>query len=185
MVKFEFAAQAEISNRTFTVDKLWALSTGEGAQHKRLYFGLVDGNQQLRLRVVDEEQIEVAMEVLPDDVLTIFKREELIDLLESGEEMGLLTRRKLAKVPEPFHPWTAPLYRREAFLQSYRFEGDFRSRAVPEEAGSGELGCDYHLLMSDDRNFSVEMRVFDGGRTEVHLCAVLPRRKLEELWPAG
>ncbi|HIJ21913.1 MAG: hypothetical protein HON68_06670 [Gammaproteobacteria bacterium] len=184
MVQFEFASQAEISNKTFTVTRLWALSTGEGAAHLQIYYGLQEVSRQLRLRVVDEEQIEIAIEVLPDSLLTIFKQHNIIDLLESEEPMGVLKRRKLEKVPESFHPWTAPLYRREGVLLAYRFEGDYRTQPIPDEADAGEVGCDYHCLVSDDRQHSVEFRVFDGGRTEVHLCAVIPRRKLEALWPA-
>lgn len=185
MVQFEFAAQPEISNRTFTVTRLWALSTGEGSAHLQIYYGLQDGEQKIRLRVIDEEQIEIAIEILPDPLLTIFKQKGVIELLESEDPMGVLKRRKLEKVPDAFQPWTAPLYRREGVLLAYRFEGDYRTQPLPEAADSGEVGCDYHPLISDDRKHSVEFRVFDGGRTEVHLCTVIPRRKLEALWPAA
>jgi hypothetical protein len=185
IVKFEFSAQAEINNRSFTVKQLWALSTGEGDHNRRLYYGLEDGAQKIRLRVVDDEMIEVGIELLPDDLLQIFKKGDLIDLFESEDELGILKRRKLEKVPESYHAWTAPLYRREGIAMAYRFEGDYRSKPLPAEEGAGEIGCDYHLLVSDDRDFSMEFRIFDGGRTEAHLSTRLPRRKIEELWPAG
>jgi hypothetical protein len=186
MLKFEFSAQAEITNKTFTVEKIWTLVTGEGAHNKRIYFGLVDSAVHVRLRVVDEDQIELAIEVLPEDLLAVFKKQEVIDLLASETgALGLLKTRKLEKVPAQFHSWIAKVYRLEASLISYRFSGNYRNKPVPTEQGSGETGCDFYSLVADDREHSVEFRVFDGGRTEVHLCIVLPRRKIEELWPAA
>ncbi|MBT3197781.1 MAG: hypothetical protein HN344_08655 [Gammaproteobacteria bacterium] len=185
MVKFEFSAQREISNKIFTVTRMWTLSSGEGAADQQHYFGLEEGGNMVRLRVVDEAQVEIAIEILPDRLLQIFKQKNIVDLLESEGSLGLLKRRKPEKVPDTLHPWSAPLYRQESFLLAYRFEGDYRTQQLPDGAGEGEVGCDYRRLVSDDRLYSVEFRVFDGGRTEVHLGVVIPRRKLEELWPAS
>ena len=46
------------------------------------------------------------------------------------------------------------------------------------------VDLDGPLLISQDREYGLEFRVFDGGRTEAHCCVYLPLRKIDALWPA-
>ncbi len=184
IVKFDFADQSEISNKRFTVEGRWTLSVGEGAANQHHFIGLVDGQQEIRLREVSAREFEVAISVLPEDVLSAFKESEIVEMLEADDDLPRsLKRRK--KAPEAYLPWTAKMYRQEAFQMAYRFDGDFRESPVPTAEGSGEIGCDFYRLVSDCCKYALEFRIFDGGRTEVHFCVALPRRKIEEIWPAA
>ncbi|MBT3309640.1 MAG: hypothetical protein HN382_09000 [Gammaproteobacteria bacterium] len=182
MVKFDFTSQAEISGKTFSVDALWTLSLGENTVDQLHYAGLVDGAQQVRVRSISADEFEVAISVLPQEVLSVFKEKELAEMLESDDDyLYLLHRRK--KAPDLYLSWTAALYRQEAFRMAYRFDGGFRETPLPDAVDSGEIACDYYRLVSDDRKHAIEIRVFDGGRTEVHFCIMLSMRKVEEMWP--
>jgi hypothetical protein len=68
-------------------------------------------------------------------------------------------------------------------LKGYLYQADYRQKPLPNTTDTGEIGCDYAMLMSDDQSYSLEFRVYDGGRTEPFVCVFLPVRKIEELWP--
>ena len=183
IVRFGFTAQTEISGESFTVDRVETLDIG-GDATKLTYFMLSGVKHSVRLRVVDDDTAEIALEVLPEVLFAVFKEDDLAEVLapDSGEHHQI-TARKLAKVPQEVQPWVGTKYRQEAYAKVYLHKGDYRNRALPTTLNAGEIGCDYALLVSDDRERSLEFRVFDGGRTEAHLCAFLPVRKIEELWP--
>lgn len=184
MIKFSFAEQSLISNRTFNVERIWTLDLG-GDRNKRCYLKLADLDDYLRLRVIDGQNVELGMKILPDTLLDLFNQDDIVALLDpdSGTQHLLERISEEKNLPEFLHGWTAPSYRQEGFELAYRYEEDYRKRPLPEHQGEGEEGCDFAWLVSDDRNHSLEFRVFDGGRTEVHLCTILPQRKIEELWP--
>ncbi len=71
MVEFNLMGQADLSNRSFQVTKIWTLDLG-GDKHKRIYFQLDDIDSQIRLRVIDDTTFELGLEVYPDTLLKIF-----------------------------------------------------------------------------------------------------------------
>jgi hypothetical protein len=186
MIEFSLLNQSQFSHKTLEVTQIWTLNFGD-KHHKRVYFNLNDLQQNIRLSVLEDDRIEIACEVFPDTLLQIFKEQHLADILDpdSGVHHQLKSKIKnLDELPEELQGWVSKKYRQEGFEQAYRYNDDYRHKTLPEAIDSGEMACDYAWLVSDDRNFSVEFRVFDGGRTEAHLCAIIPLRKIEALWPA-
>ena len=183
IIRFGFAAQTEIGGESFTVEKVETLDIG-GDATKLTYFMLSGVKHSVRLRVVDDDTAEVALEVLPEVLFAAFNEDDLAEVLapDSGEHHKI-TAHKLKKIPQEIQPWVGTKYRQEAYAKAYLHKGDYRNQALPTTVGAGAIGCDYALLVSDDRERSLEFRVFDGGRTEARLCAFLPVRKIEELWP--
>jgi hypothetical protein len=183
MLKFAFSDQAEISGGTFAVERIRTLDLG-GDGHKHTYFMLSDGEHQVRLRVVDDDTLELALEVLPDTLISAVKKDDVITALDPDSGVhNVIHARKAEKIPPELRPWVGKVYRQEGYVKAYRYEGDYRKRSLPTTEGEGERGCDYAYFVTDDRQRALEMRIFDGGRTEVHLCVFLPVRKIEELWP--
>lgn len=185
MVEFNLMSQADISNRSFQVSKIWTLDLG-GDKHKRIYFQLDDIGSQIRLRAVDDNTFELGLEVYPDTLLKIFSEADIAMILdaESGVNHHLSSHVAINDLPQELIGWVAENYRQEGFDLAYRYEDDYRNKSLPEQVGGSEEGCDFAWLISDNRQHAIEFRVFDGGRTEVHLCAYLPIRKIESLWPA-
>ena len=183
MVKFAFAEQAEISGVSFNVNRIRTLDIG-GDAHKLTYFMLTDADNKVRLRVVDDDRVEVAQEILPPTLFKIFNEDDVAEALDpEGGDHHILHAREAEKLPAELKPWVGSTYRQEGYVKAYRYEGDFRNRSLPSSVDEGEIGCDYAYFITDDRRYGLEFRIFDGGRTEVHLCAFLPLRKIEELWP--
>ena len=185
MVEFALMGQAALGNRSFQVSKIWTLDLG-GERHKRIYFQLDDTDCQIRLRVVDDNTFELGLEVYPDTLLKVFSEADITTILDpdSGANHHLSAQVSTSDLPQELVGWVAENYRQEGFNLAYRYEDDYRDKSLPEHMDGGEEGCDFAWLYSDDRQHALEFRVFDGGRTEVHLCAYLPIRKIESLWPA-
>ena len=185
IIRYGFASQTEISGEGFTVDRVETLDVG-GDTTKLTYFILSGVKHSVRLRVVDEDTAEIALEVLPDVVFSAFDEDDISEVLApDGGEHHQVTTRNRDEIPPEVQPWVGTKYRQEAYVKAYLYKGDYRNRAVPTTVEAGEIGCDYSLLVSDDRQQSLEFRVYDGGRTEAFLCVMIPMRKIEELWPGG
>jgi hypothetical protein len=185
MLKFAFADQAEISGGTFTVERIRTLDLG-GDSHRHTYFMLSDGEHRVRLRVVDADTLELALEVLPDTLIAAVEQDDVVLALDPDSGVNNVIRaHRVEEIPTDIRPWVGEVYRQEGYVKAYRYEGDYRKRPLPETEREGEQGCDYAYFVTDDRQRALEMRVFDGGRTEVHLCAFLPLRKIDELWPGA
>jgi hypothetical protein len=183
IIRCGFAAQPEFSGEGFTVDSVETLDTGGDAT--KLTFLLLSGvKHSVRLRVVDDDTAEIALEVLPETVFAAFHEDDITEVLApDGGEHHQITARNLAKIPPEIQPWVATRYRQEAYVKAYLYKDDYRNRPLPTAVNAGEIGCDYSLLVSDDRQHSLEFRVYDGGRTEAYFCTLIPVRKIEELWP--
>ena len=185
MVDFALMDQAVLNNQSFQVTKIWTLDLG-GDKHKRTYFQLNDVDRNIRLRVCYDNVLELAQEVMPDIVLQIFSEADIVAILDpnTGVNHQLKANVSMDNLPTKIVGWVAENYRQEGFEMAYRYEDDYRNKSLPDWVDDVELGCDFAWLISDDRQHALEFRVFDGGRTEVHLCAYLPLRKIEALWPA-
>jgi len=185
MVKFAFSDQGEISGASFTVDRVRTLDLG-GGDKKLTYFMLSDVENRVRLRVVDDDTLEVALEVLPDALFSVVKKDDVAMAVDpdSGTH-NVINARNTDRIPPEMRPWVGKVYRQEGYVKAYRYEGDYRKRALPTTMQEGEQGCDYAYFVSHDRKRALEIRVFEGGRTEVHLCVFLPLRKIDELWPGS
>ncbi len=185
IVKFAFSDQPEISGVSFRVKRIRTLDIG-GDERKLTYFMLSDADNKIRLRVVDDDTVEIALEVLPATVFKIFREDDVAKALDpGGGDHHVLEARKANQIPAELKSWVGTVYRQEGYVKAYRYEGDYRHRRLPSTLDQGEAGCDYAYFVTDDRQQALEFRIFDGGRTEVHLCAFLPLRKIEELWPAS
>ena len=185
MVDFALMEQAGLSDSSFQVTKIWTLDLG-GDPHKRIYFQLKDVDCKVRLRIVNDDIFELAIEVTPETLLKVFSESDIATILDpdSGVNHQLKIKGKMKKIPEELIGWVTKKYRQEGFELAYRYEDDYRHKSLPDTMDSGEQGCDFAWLISDDREFGIEFRVFDGGRTEAHCCAYLPLRKIDALWPA-
>ena len=124
IIRFGFAAQTEISNESFTVDRVETLDIG-GDAAKLTYFMLSGVKHSVRLRVVDDDTAELALEVLPEVLFMAFKEDDLAEVLapDSGEHHQI-TARKLAKIPPEVQPWVGRKYRQEACAKAYLHKGD-------------------------------------------------------------
>jgi hypothetical protein len=185
MVEFALMSQAGLTNKSFQVSKIWTLDLG-GDRHKRIYFQLDDTETNIRLRVVDKDIIELGLEVYPETLLEVFSEADIATILDPGS--GVNHRLKaiisMTDLPQALVGWVVKKYRQEGFELAYRYEDDYRNKSLPEHIDGCEEGCDFAWLISDDRQHALEFRVFDGGRTEAHLCAYIPLRKIDALWPA-
>ena len=185
MVEFALMSQAGLTNKSFQVSKIWTLDLG-GDRHKRIYFQLDDTETNIRLRVVDKDTIELGLEVYPDTLLEVFSEADIATILDpdSGVNHRLKAMISMTDLPQALVGWVVKKYRQEGFELAYRYEDDYRNKSLPEHIDGCEEGCDFAWLISDDRQHALEFRVFDGGRTEAHLCAYIPLRKIDALWPA-
>jgi hypothetical protein len=182
IVKLGFAAQEGIGNRSFTVETIATCDLG-GEGRKKTVFTIESAGERFRAAVVRDgvdEWLEIARQVLPDDVQQVFDVEDFINLLDPDTGVNHVLERtsELAFLAG----WTAPVYRQEAGHNAYYYSGDYRDCELPHDADEGEA-FSYYLLVSDDRKFALEVQVYDGGRTEVYLIVYLPVSKIEELWP--
>jgi len=185
MVDFALMSQTDLSNKSFQVSKIWTLDLG-GDKHKRIYFQLDDVDLSIRLRVVDDNTLELGLEVYPETLLKVFSETDIGNILDpdSGVNHQLSANISMDVLPPEITGWVAESYRQEGFELAYRYDDDFRNKSLPEHEDGSEDACDFAWLFSDNRQHSLEFRVFDGGRTEVHLCAYIPIRKIDALWPA-
>jgi len=185
MVEFALMSQAGLTNKSFQVSNIWTLDLG-GDKQKRIYFQLDDVDSHIRLRVVDNESIELGLEVYPETLLEIFSEDDIATILDpdSGVNHRLKATASMSDLPAELTGWVTKKYRQEGFDLAYRYDDDYRDRSLPAHLDGCEEGCDFAWLISDDREYALEFRVFDGGRTEAHLCAYLPIRKIDALWPA-
>ncbi|HIF54659.1 MAG: hypothetical protein ABGX40_05645 [Methylococcales bacterium] len=185
MVDFALMNQPGLSHKSFQVTQIWTLDLG-GDKQQRIYFQLEDGEATIRLRVVDQDTVELGLEVYPEILLAFFSEADIAGILDadSGVNHHLKARVSVQDAPQELVGWVAEKYRQEGFNLAYRYDQDYRDRSLPEYMDGSEEGCDFAWLFSDDRQHALEFRVFDGGRTEAHLCAYIPLRKIDALWPA-
>ncbi|NOQ63863.1 MAG: hypothetical protein GQ582_05070 [Methyloprofundus sp.] len=185
MLDFALMEQQALNNKSFQVTKIWTVDLG-GDSLSRTYFQLKDADKRIRLRVFDDDILEIALEVTPDILLEAFDEDDIYDILdsESGVNHHVASTVELNDLPTDLQGWVAKNYRQEGFELAYRYNDDFRHKSLPQYTGAGEQGCDLAWLISDDRKHGLEFCVFDGGRTEAYLCCYIPLRKIEALWPA-
>nr|VFJ73252.1 MAG: hypothetical protein BECKFM1743C_GA0114222_107153 [Candidatus Kentron sp. FM]VFJ77384.1 MAG: hypothetical protein BECKFM1743A_GA0114220_109801 [Candidatus Kentron sp. FM]VFK20781.1 MAG: hypothetical protein BECKFM1743B_GA0114221_107282 [Candidatus Kentron sp. FM] len=184
IVEFGFTGQQRISNQSLRVEDIDTCDLG-GEQHKKTVFTLRGtGTEEIRLAVVDNgqgERIELGCPVFPEDVARIFDQDAFIDLLDP--ETGVHHILERDGEPEQLAGWTASVYRQEAGHNAYYHPGDYRFRQLPDFEEDNAFS--YYFLVSDDRQFGLEVQVYDGGRTNVYLLVYLPISRIEELWPGG
>lgn len=182
LVQFGFCAQAGLSRETYTVGSVQTQDLGGEAHKKGLLF-LHGSRDALRLAITDigrGTQLELGRQVYPEDVEQLFDRDAFIDLLDPGTGVNHILER--IGEPEQLAGWSGELYRQEAGHNAYLYDYDYRRQRMPAHA-EGATEFSYYQLVTDRRDFALEIQVFDGGRTDVWLLAYLPLDKLEEMWP--
>lgn len=183
IIKFGFSAQDELTNQSFRIAKIFTYDISESGQRDQTYLMLEgEGNETLRLNVLNErgtERLEIGRAVFPDQVEQVFNIEAFAHIFDPDSGSNNV----LDRIAEPafLSGWTGETYRQEAANQAYMYQGDYRGRSLPFDK-RGE-GFDYYRLVSDDRNYAVQMEVFDGGRTDVFLSVLLSASKIEEMFP--
>lgn len=183
IVKFGFSAQSSISNQSFKVAAINTFDLGGDSKQKTV-FTLEGADDRIELTINKErgrEQLELSLAIYPETVEQLFDIEKFGMLFD--EDSGVNHRLDRIGEPEAVSGWTASVYRQEASHQAYFLAGDYRGKSVSRASEAGEA-FDYYRLTSDDRQFAIEAQVYDGGRTDVYLIAMLPLDKLEEMWPA-
>lgn len=180
IVKFGFSAQQILSNQSFKVRKVQTLDTG-GEHKKKTLFTLEGNDKDLRLSVCDDN-IELALQIYPDDVSQMFDVDAFVEMLDS--DSGVHHMLKSTATPDQFSAWVGSTYRQEAGQNAYLYNQDYRNRTMPTDGSTGHE-FSYYYLITDNRQHALEVHVFDGGQTNVYLVAYLALNKIEELWPAA
>ncbi len=112
----------------------------------------------------------------------LFDLDDFARLFDPDESPNLVLDR-LAEPPE-LDGWTAPVYRQEAAHQAYLHRHDPALTAITTDLTDDTESFDHYRLVGDRRRFAVEVAVFDGGRTDVSLVALLTESVVEEMWTA-
>ncbi|WP_428354259.1 hypothetical protein [Methyloprofundus sp.] len=112
MVEFALMSQSGLSNKSFQVSKVWTLDLG-GDKHKRIYFQLDDVDSNTRLRVVDNESIELSLEVYPETLLEVFSEDDITSILDpdSGVNHHLKATVAMNDLPLELVGWVTKKYR--------------------------------------------------------------------------
>ncbi len=114
------------------------------------------------------------------EVARLFDLDEFARLFDPDASANVVLNR-LAE-PAGFEGWTAPVYRQEAAQEAYRHEVDPASEAVGGALDDDARAFDFYRLVSDRRSHAVEAHVFDGGRTDIAVGALMPETAVEEIW---
>ena len=84
-----------------------------GDKHKRIYFQLDDVDSNTRLRVVDNESIELSLEVYPETLLEVFSEDDITSILDpdSGVNHHLKATVAMNDLPLELVGWVTKKYR--------------------------------------------------------------------------
>ena len=121
----------------------------------------------LHLRGWEEEsgRLGIARELERSEVEAAFGAEAIGALLSDDE-----TVLERASEPAEIEGWTAPVYRREACEEA------------SEDDGAHSAVMDFYRFVSDERAHAIEIRVFDGGRTEIWAVCMDAADWVEEVY---
>ena len=183
-LKFGFNALEGLSNQSLSVDSVATHDLG-GESKKKILFELRGSSLRLRLAQIREgrgERLEIARQIYPDDVESCFDVEAFINLLDPDTGVNHVLKRT-GKLPE-LSGWLGKTYRQEAGHNAYLYPKDYRHKSMPADATQGSEHS-YYLLVTDDRNYGLEVQVYDGGQTDVWLLVYLDPDTLEEMWPSA
>ena len=183
-VKFGFNALADLSNQSLSVDSVSTQDLG-GEDKKKVLFELQGSSVRLRLAQVrggQGDKLEIGRQIYPEDVEQCFKIKAFIDLLDTDTGVNHVLKRK--GKPDSLSGWLGKTYRQEAGHNAYLYDADYRHKPMPDDASTGR-DHSYYYLVTDDRDYALEVQVFDGGQTDVWLLVYLDLDVLEEMWPAA
>ena len=174
-----FALPEQVRGRSFEVSEVNGYEFEDEIVTEFLLQG--ESSTPLFLSVVDDDEdyLNLSVKILRADVEKLFDLDNFADVFD-GDGHTVLNR-----IGEPDHlsRWTAPVYRQEEMAErGYYLRGDRRKTTTRHEGGEV---FDYYLLVSDDREYSVEAEVYDGGETDVALSLRRPLSDITEMWPAG
>ncbi len=127
----------------------------------------------------EDQSVALARAIERATVEQLFDLDVFALLFEPDEPANVVLERQ--GEPEGTEGWTGILYRQEAAQTAYRHREDPADLTDDLLTSEGEE-FDHYRLVSDDRRHAVEVRVSDGGRTDVIAVALLPPALIEELW---
>jgi len=184
MLKMEFAEQTLISGKTLKVAEqlYYDISAVENCKTVSVLEGVDQRIFISTSSVNPEQQLEVAMAVLPEQVFELFKRKQFAAIFDEPDNTDhrLKSKVNLSELNE-FQGFIGESYFQERTNEAYRSTKDCRATTLND---TDWAAFDYKLLVTDDRKHAIRIEVFDGGRTDVYLIAYLALNKVEEYWPA-
>ena len=179
-LKFGFVAPHGLSTVEARVASVRAIDLG-GPHKVRRVLTLDDGGGYDMWRD-DDGALALARTIGRPDVERLFDLDEFARLFDPDEPANLVLHRR-AELPE-FEGWTTEIYRQEAALQAYHHEQDPAVTKIDTTLADDAEAFDHYRLVGDRRRFAVEVAVFDGGRTDVTLVALMAESVVEEFWVA-
>jgi len=179
-LKFGLVAPDGLARSELQVSGVHALDFGGLAKIRRVLELATPALGTVRLWRDEDQAVALAHEADRPVVERLFDLDVFARLFEPDEPPDLVLER--LREPPDLGGWTAGLYRQEGAQQAYRHREDPATDLIGGQlTGEGEA-FDHYRLVSDDRRHVVEVAVYDGGRTEVSLVALVPEALIEELW---
>lgn len=181
IIKFQFLAQSDISNKQFEIS---AVNTYDFEDRKLTEYTLTGDTKDAIYLIVDETGDEsflsLSKKIQRPDVEKLFDMDQFSELFDN-EDHSILNRQN---EPDYLSGWTTTQYRQEIFAEGgYYHKGDYRNKTIPEEESAGDE-FEYYLAIGDNRKFTVEAEVYDDGETDIILTVRLPITNIEEMWPS-
>ena len=177
-LKFGFVAPHGLSAAELQIASVHAIDLGAPNKVRRVLS--MEGGFSLWRE--DGDTVALALAIGRPMVERLVDLDEFARLFDAEEPPNLVLHRRTE--PSELEGWTAPLYRQEAAHQAYLHQQDPAVTAVEPTLTDDAEGFDHYRLVGDRRRFAIEVAVFDGGRTEVALVALLAESVVEEIWAA-
>ncbi|MDP6705480.1 MAG: hypothetical protein QF893_03965 [Alphaproteobacteria bacterium] len=179
-LKFGLVAPDGLGRAELQVAGVHAVDLGGPGKIRRVLELNAPALDGLRLWRGEDETVAVAHEVDRPVVEKLFDLDVFALLFDPDEPAAIVLER--LEEPGDLGGWTSGLYRQEGAQQAYHHREDPATDLIGGQlTGAGEE-FDHYRLVSDDRRHAIEVAVYDGGRTEVSLIALLPEALIEELW---
>ena len=181
-VKLGLVAPQGLSAAELQVTSVHAADLGGGHKVRRVLTLEGGGGGRYTLWKGEGGALALGLEIQRPLVERLFDIDEFGRLFDHEEPPNLTLHRQ--SEPPELDGWTASLYRQEAALQAYWQPQDPALTSIDSTLTDDAEGFDHIRLVGDRRRFAVEVAVFDGGRTEVTLVALLAESVAEEIWTA-
>ena len=153
--------------RSETLEVLSAGSLEHNATTRRELDLGTSSKMTLRAWSEDSGALALAREMTRDEVINAFSAEVIGAIV--SEDAEILER--VSEI-ESLDGWTAKVYRREACETA---------KECDETGTNTEI--DFYRFVSDERTHAVEIRIFDGGRTEIWAVRMNAQSCISGIYP--